>query len=306
MNTPTNAAPAPFGLTVGPVPYYWTRATLQAFYAGLADSAADTIVLGETTCARRHEMKPADWIALGTELRASGKDVWFATQTLIESDADLRVVQRFVDETGFGLEAGDASALQLCLQAGRPFALGPHVNVYSRAALDEYRRLGALRWIAPVELPLESVARIADPALPTEVFAFGRLPLAFSARCFTARHHRLAKDRCEFRCADDGDGLLLATTEGEPFLVLNGTQVQSAGQHCLIGHRVALHAAGVTRLRLSPVSARFAEVVDHFDAVMNRGASADAARIALDAMSLPGGLVDGYAYGRAGLDWIPA
>lgn len=303
-------------LAVGPVLYYWPRKTLIDFYADMADSPADTIVLGEVVCSRRHEMKREDWMALARELASCGKEVVLATQALLESESDLRDARRVAAQDEFLVEAGDASALRLL--AGRPFVLGPHINVYSRPALDEHAALGAIRWVPPVELGLNAIDVINPPASPavggagrdipiaTEVFAFGRLPLAFSARCFTARHHRLEKDRCEFRCADDADGLLLSTTEHEPFLVLNGTQVQSAGQHCLIGHRSALRDAGVTRLRLSPVSTRFADVVAHFDAVMNRGASADAARIALDAMSLPGGLVDGFAHGGAGLDWIPA
>ena len=39
--------------------------------------------------------------------------------------------------------------------------------------------------------------------METEVLAFGRLPLAVSARCFTARAHNLPKDQCDFRCATD-------------------------------------------------------------------------------------------------------
>jgi collagenase-like PrtC family protease len=43
--------------------------------------------------------------------------------------------------------------------------------------------------------------------METEVFAYGRLPLAFSARCFTARHFNLQKDTCEFRCLEFADGM---------------------------------------------------------------------------------------------------
>ena len=64
--------------------------------------------------------------------------------------------------------------------------------------------------------------------LETEVFAYGRLPLAFSARCFTARHRNLPKDDCRFSCIDHPDGLLMETREKQPFLVLNGIQTQSA------------------------------------------------------------------------------
>jgi hypothetical protein len=50
----------------------------------------------------------------------------------------------------------------------------------------------------------------ARPAgMETEVFAYGRLPLAFSARCFTARHFNLQKDDCQFKCIEFPDGLLI-------------------------------------------------------------------------------------------------
>jgi collagenase-like PrtC family protease len=188
---------------------------------------------------------------------------------------------------------------------GARYVLGPHINVYSRAALAEYARLGAMRWVPPVELSLAAIADVnaGGPLLPTEVFAYGRMPLAFSARCFTARHHRLSKDQCEFRCRDDADGLLLSTTDGAPFLVLNGIQTQSAAQQCLVGERAALLAAGATRVRLSPSSQRFLEAVEAFDQVMNGGRDADAAQALLDAISPPGGLANGFAHARPGIEW---
>ncbi len=51
-----------FKLSVGPVQYYWSRDTLTAFYAEVADSPAHTVCLGEVVCSRRHEMKPEDWL----------------------------------------------------------------------------------------------------------------------------------------------------------------------------------------------------------------------------------------------------
>lgn len=304
-----------FGLTVGPVTYYWPRETLMHFYAQVADSPADTVVLGETVCSRRHEMKPDDWLDLARDLRAAGKRTVIATQVLLESEADLRLVRRWADERDLMVEAGDASALRLLAAAGRPFVLGPHINVYSRPALVEHARLGAVRWVAPVEQSIDTLACINPPQDPvrcvhegqapieTEVWAFGRMPLAFSARCFTARHHRLNKDQCEFRCRDDADGLALDTDDGRAFLVLNGIQTQSAAQQCLIGERAALAAAGASRLRLSPCSRGFDEVLRRFDAVFNHGADAGEAREALQSAGLPGGLANGFAHRRPGLEW---
>lgn len=295
-------------LTIGPVLYYWPRETLLHFYAEVAESPADTVVLGEVVCSRRHEMQLADWLSLARDLAGGGKEVVLATQALVESEADLRLLRRIAGQGDFIVEAGDASALNLLSQAGAKYVLGPHINVYSRAALVEHAMAGAMRWVAPVELPLHGIGRMnaPRPVLPTEVFGWGRLPLAFSARCFTARHHRLSKDQCGFRCRDDADGLLLSTTDEQPFLVINGIQTQSAALQCLVAEGDALRAAGVSRLRLSPSSVRFAEVVQIFDQVMNHGASPDAALVALDAMSLPGGLSDGFARARPGLEWSRA
>ena len=70
--------------------------------------------------------------------------------------------------------------------------LGPHLNIHHRAALAEQAAPGAVRWVAPVALSLQTLALInpaTDPvcnpsgqAIATELFAYGRLPLAFSAR----------------------------------------------------------------------------------------------------------------------------
>ncbi len=302
-------------LTVGPLLYHWPRQAVLDFYAGVADSAADTVVLGDTVCARRRELKLDDWLGLARDLAAEGKEVVLATQTLVESEADLRLVRRLAEQAEFMVEAGDASALQ-ALAGTRPFALGPHINVYGRAALVEHAALGAVRWTAPVELAIGAIGLVNPPQAPvrnpageaiaTEVFAWGRLPLAFSARCFTARHHGLNKDDCAYRCMDDADGLLVASGEGDPFLVVNGTQTQSAATQCLIAHGAALRAAGVARLRLSPGANGFAEVVRHFEEVVNRGADAAAAQGALAALAPSGGLTDGFALRKPGLEWSRA
>lgn len=307
--------PRRLALTVGPVLYHWSRQALMHFYADLADSPADTVVLGEAVCARRRELRLEDWLAIGRELSAAGKDVVLVAQTLIETEADLRLLERQGEQQAFAVEAGDASALQLL--AGRvPLVLGPHINIYSREALQEHANLGACTWVAPVELALDALARINPPQAPvctpegvpmaTEAWAFGRLPLAFSARCFTARHHRLPKDNCGYRCLADADGLLLSSTEGQPFLVLNGTQTQSATVQSLLGDAEALRAAGVSRLRLSPCAQGFQQVLQDFEDVMNAGAAAATRADQWSALGVPGPLCNGYARRLPGMVWSAA
>ena len=312
MNAMTMSESPRLALSVGPLLYHWSRETLLQFYADLAESPADTIVLGETVCARRRELRLEDWLALGRELRAAGKDVVLAAQALIETEADLRLLERQAEQQEFAVEAADASALQLL--AGRvPLVLGPHINIYSREALAEHADLGASRWVAPVELSLDALALINPPANPvrtpageaiaTEAWVFGRLPLAFSARCFTARHHRVAKDDCGFRCIADPDGLLLSSSEGQPFLVLNGTQTQSATVQNLLGDGAALRAAGVSRLRLSPCAQGFGQVLADFEAVMNHGAAPGERAAAWAGLGVPGPFSNGYARRAPGMAW---
>ncbi len=60
MPLTSSAVAERLALTVGPVLYHWPRQTLLDFYAGIADSVADAVVLGETVCARRRELRLDD------------------------------------------------------------------------------------------------------------------------------------------------------------------------------------------------------------------------------------------------------
>ncbi len=297
-----------FALSVGPVLTYWPRRTLIDFYAQVAESPAASVTLGEVVCSRRHEMKTDDWLSLAGDLASSGKEVVLATQALIESEAELRAMHRFTGQDRFLVEANDAAALHRL--AGRPFVVGPHVNVYSGAALDELAGLGAVRWVPPIELPLQAMAAVNPPdrapAIATEVFAFGRMPLAISARCFTARHYRLNRDECGFRCIEHPDGLALRTQEGEEFLALNGLQTLSARLMCALSRRDELAASNVRRLRLSPISTNFDAVLHAYDRVFNGDADPQSELEALSSVELPGALADGYLWRRSGIHWSHA
>ncbi|HOZ94899.1 MAG TPA: U32 family peptidase, partial [Ottowia sp.] len=137
----------------------------------------------------------------------------------------------------------------------------------------------------------------------TEVFAYGRMPLAFSARCFTARHYNLPKDDCGFACIQHPDGQLLKTREGEAFLVLNGIQTQSARVYNLIGDLPELRALGVDVLRLSPQSQHMADIVAAFDAA-RRADTPDPDALARLRPMMPDEPCNGYWHGRSGMDLI--
>ena len=222
-------------LSLGPLQYFWSRERTLAFYRNAATWPLDRIHLGETVCSKRRELATRDWVALADELAASGKQIVLSTLALIEAESELGALRRIVENGRFLVEANDLSAVQYCRQRGLPFVAGPTLNIYSAQALSLLIEDGLQRWVAGVEQghDLISELRAAMSALgqtmpELEVIAWGRLPLAYSARCFTARALDIAKDDCGFRCIEHPDGLPLATREVDRFLRSNGAQIQGA------------------------------------------------------------------------------
>lgn len=294
-------------VSLGPVLYFWNREQVLDFYAQVAASDVDIVYLGEAVCAKRRALKADDWMDLARDLaQESGKQVVLSSLALIEAESELGQLRRQVRELaraqderpGIILEANDFGAVQAASDAGLPFVAGHTLNVYNAEALARLARRGCLRWVPPVELSRDAIADIVDAArrlhlpMQTEVFAWGRLPLAHSARCFTARAHDLPKDQCGFRCADTVDGLPLSTRDGVPLFRLNGIQTQSE-RHCnLFGEAVDMARRGVDVLRIS------VSTPDSMPTVARLVAQARGAAVppAVDA-----DLCNGYWFGTAGI-----
>ena len=184
-------------LSLGPLQYFWPRARTLALYRMAADWPLDVIYLGETICSKRRELGTRDWIALAEELAGSGKQVVLSSLSLIEAESELGVLMRLVEHGGFWIEANDLSAVQLCRERSVPFVAGPSLNVYNHQALSLLVEDGLRRWVPGVEQGHQLIGELGDAyrgggaAMPElEVIAWGRLPLAYSARCFTARAGR--------------------------------------------------------------------------------------------------------------------
>lgn len=262
-------------LSLGPLQYFWPRERVLSFYREAAGWPVDAVYLGETVCSKRRELRTRDWLALAGELAAAGKEVVLSTLALIETESELGGVQRLAENGRFLLEANDLSAVQVCRERGLPFVAGPTLNIYNHHALHLLVEDGLRRWVPCIEQGRELLQDIRAAmaaeghAMPElEVLAWGRLPLAYSARCFTARALDVPKDQCGFHCIDYPDGLPLATREGEPFMVINGIQVQGMETIDMAPERDELAACGVDILRLSPQHEDMAEVVGHFHAML--------------------------------------
>ena len=294
-------------LALGPLLYYWQRDTVLRFYESVAAMPVDIVYLGETVCSRRHELRLADWLDVAARLRAAGKEVVLSTQVLIESGSDVTTMHRVSGNGSFMVEANDMGAVR-CLQGRGPFVAGPHLNIYNLPTLQWMAQLGLARWVIPLEMSRADLTLMQDgrpDGLQTEVFAYGRMPLAFSARCFTARHRNLPKDDCRFSCLAHGDGLPMRTRESEDFLVLNGIQTQSARVHNLVGEFDDLMAVGVDVLRISPQWGHTGDIVALFHDVA-RGARTGAQALAAMTELMPDQPCNGYWHGRPGLEMVGA
>ncbi|ODS62052.1 MULTISPECIES: U32 family peptidase [unclassified Arenimonas] len=259
-------------LSLGPLQYFWPRERTLAFYREAAGWPVDVVYLGETVCSKRRELGTRDWIALAEELAAAGKEVVLSSLALVEAESELNAVQRTLAHGGFRIEANDLTAVQLCREAGAAFVAGPSLNLYNHRALAMLMEDGLRRWVPGVEQGLRQIgellaAHVAQGLSPpeVEVIAWGRLPLSYSARCFTARAFDVPKDACGFRCIEHPDGLPLATREGTPFLRINGIQVQGEEITDLGPEITSLRQLGVGLLRLYPQHEGMREVVEHFD-----------------------------------------
>ena len=297
MTRPTN-------LTLGPIQFNWPADQWSDFYARIADEApVDRVVIGELVCSKRLPFY-ADRIPAAIErLQRAGKTVVLGALALVTLERERRASSELFEDPAIEVEINDLTSMNSVDGRSR-FSVGPLVNVYNEATLAFLARKGARSICLPPELPFASVQILSDAGrrldVAVEVWAFGRVPLAISARCYHARVHGLTKDSCQFVCGRDPDGLTVRTLDGKDFLAVNGLQTLSNNYCNLIGDLNRLSAAGVTSLRLSPHAGDFVAIVRAFEAVLN-GSVEPTEAVALMQDCIPHAeFSNGFLFGKSG------
>ena len=258
---------------LGAVLYYWPKTDIETCYQAAANSSADIIYLGENVCTKRREMKVGDWLALAKEVAASGKQVVISTLALLQAPSELNELKRYVENGEFLLEANDLGAVNMAAERGLPFVAGHALNCYNAYTLRILHRQGMMRWCMPVELSRDWLVNVLQQCeelgfrnqFEVEVLSYGHLPLAYSARCFTARSEDRAKDECETCCINYPQGRPVLSQEDQQVFILNGIQTQSG--YCYnLGNELISMQGLVDIVRLSPQGLDTLAVIEQFRA----------------------------------------
>jgi len=289
---------------IGPVLWYWPTATLEPFYQRAAESSAEIIYLGEAVCSKRRATSFHQWMDIARMLALQGKQVVLSTLALLQSPSEVKELRRYVENGEFLLEANDIGTVNMAAERKLPFVAGPTLNVYNAQTLQLLLKEGMTRWCIPVEMSRDWLIQLlqqCDAAgvreqFEVEVLGYGHLPLALSARCFTARAENRGKDDCQTCCINYPTGRRVLSQEGQQVFVLNGIQTMSGYCYNLGNDLSGMHN-WIDIVRLSPQGESTLAEVDRFRAneasqaplMMARGSDCNGYWRRLAGMALEGG-----------------
>lgn len=290
-------------ISLGPLLFHWDAEKRRDFYFRMADEAdIDCVYVGEAVCSKREPLFEPYFNKVVERLKSAGKEVVISTLSLVTTEREIASIKKHRDE-GFLIEANDVSCINTL--SGHPFVIGPYINTFNEGTLDFLISKGAKRLVMPMELTSDAVGILAsrDKKFETEVMVFGRQTLSVSMRCYHARVNGLNKDKCQFACGADVDGLPVDTIDGKKLFTINGIQVMSHGYVALLKEMAGLEKKGVKYFRLSPQNVDMAKVADIYRKTLKKKMAPKEAIEKLRKITKETPFINGYANAREGMAW---
>jgi collagenase-like PrtC family protease len=296
-------------LTLGPILFDWKREEVIRFYDEAAEMAVDRVYIGEVVCVKKQGLCLKDIGDIAGKLQRAGKEVVLSSLAVVSNEDELDLVRGIID-LPFPVEANDMSVFNIVggRESGngdkREVIAGPHITTYNAPSIEFLEGIGVRRVVFPVELARDSLAyNISHTRIEGEVFAHGKVPLAFSWRCYTSRAYNLTKDTCQHDCLRHPDGMLLRTVDREPLFTVNGTSILSARTYTLMEFVEDLREMEVAALRISPQHKDTAKVVDVWRRRLDGTVGGEEGLKELEETS-PLGFCNGWYLGKAGKESI--
>ena len=257
--------------SMGNLQFYWEKDTVLDFYQKVADSNIEHVYLGESVCSKRRELRLDDWLDVGRELSKKGKSVVLSSLALLEAKSELATLKKVCLNGELNVEANDFGAVEILTDAKIPFVAGAALNIYNQHDLKVLLDRGMQRWVIPVELSRDWLVNVIAGCeelgirdrIETEVYGYGYLPLAYSARCFTARSEDRPKDQCGLCCIKYPDGRKIDSQEGLELFRMNGIQTMSGSIQNLVNDLPSMEGL-VDIVRMSPHSLEVFDWLDTF------------------------------------------
>ena len=262
--------------SMGNLQFYWEKDTVLDFYQKVADSSVEHVYLGESVCSKRRELRLDDWLEVGRELSKKGKSVVLSSLALLEAKSELATLKKVCLNGELKVEANDFGAVEILTEAKIPFVAGAALNIYNQHDLKVLLDRGMQRWVIPVELSRDWLANVIvgceelgiRDQIETEVYGYGYLPLAYSARCFTARSENRPKDQCGLCCIKYPDGRKIDSQEGLELFRMNGIQTMSGSIQNLVNDLPSMEGL-VDIVRMSPHSLEVFDWLDTFQQALH-------------------------------------
>lgn len=291
-------------LVMGPVLFHWDEDRKKDFYNRIADETdVDTVHVGEVVCAKRMPFFDKHLPDVIERLQRGGKEVVLSTLALVMNEREVNQIREIVHMPDILIEANDISVVRLL--AGKPHMIGPYINTYNEGTLSYFADKGAKRIALPWELPMSSINALCDQQTTAEIEVqiFGRVPLAISARCYSARAQGLHKDGCRYVCGEHLDGMNVETLDDKPFLAVNGLQTLSSHYVELSDNIATMQKCGVGAFRLSPHSLDMTKVSDLYHQVLSHKIAPAELRHRLQEMRLPMVFTNGFLHQAPGAEF---